>query len=210
MTELTPQTGYDPVAAEYAERFFHELRHKPFDSELLDRFAAKVQGLGPVCDLGCGPGQIARYLHDRGVEAFGVDLSPVMVEMAQRLNPDLHFEQGDMQALTAADGAWAGIVAFYSLIHIPRPAVANTLGELKRVLRTGGWLLLSFHIGQEVVHLDEWWGKPVTLDFYFFALDEMAGYLAEAGFEVEEMLNRAPYPEVEHPSCRGYILAQKP
>jgi len=90
------QADYDPVAEEYAEKFFHELQHKPFDRELLDRFATRVQGLGPVCDLGCGPGQIARYLHERGVDAFGVDLSPAMVEVAQRLNPGIHFEQGDM------------------------------------------------------------------------------------------------------------------
>jgi len=204
------QADYDPVAEEYAEKFFHELQHKPFDRELLDRFATRVQGLGPVCDLGCGPGQIARYLHERGVDAFGVDLSPAMVEVAQRLNPGIHFEQGDMQALQAADGAWGGIAAFYSIIHIPRESVVSTLRELRRVLRPGGLLLLSFHIGDEVVHLDEWWGRPVSLDFYFFSPHKLTGCLREAGLEVEEVLDRAPYQAVEHPSRRGYILARKP
>jgi SAM-dependent methyltransferase len=211
MDQLTsqPPTGYDPVAEEYAEKFFHELQHKPFDRALLDRFADRVRGLGPVCDLGCGPGQIARYLHERGVDAFGVDLSPAMIEAAQRLNPGIHFEQGNMQALRAADGAWAGIAAFYSIIHIPRESVVSALRELKRVLKPNGLLLLAFHIGDEVVHLDEWWDKPVALDFVFFSLAEMEGYVREAGFVIEEVLERAPYETVEHPSRRGYIVARK-
>jgi SAM-dependent methyltransferase len=211
MDQLTsqPPTGYDPVAEEYAEKFFHELQHKPFDRALLDRFADRVRGLGPVCDLGCGPGQIARYLHERGVDAFGVDLSPAMIEAAQRLNPGIHFEQGNMQALRAADGAWAGIAAFYSIIHIPRESVVSALRELRRVLQPNGLLLLAFHVGDEVVHLDEWWDKPVALDFVFFSLAEMEGYVREAGFVIEEVLERAPYETVEHPSRRGYIVARK-
>ncbi len=205
--------GYDPVAEEYAEKFFNELEHKPFDRQLLDRFAAKVRGLGPVCDLGCGPGQIARYLRGRDVDTFGVDLSPEMVEVARRLNPGLSFEQGDMRdlrALHAGDGEWGGIAAFYSIIHIPRQGVVSTLRELWRVLRSGGSLLLAFHIGDEVVHLDEWWDKPVSLDFYFFTLGEMEGYLRQAGFDILETLERAPFEAVEHPSRRGYIWAEKP
>ncbi len=211
MNQLTLQlpAGYDPVAEEYAEKFFHELQHKPFDRELLDRFADRVHGAGPVCDLGCGPGQIARYLHEHRVDAFGVDLSPTMIDVARRLSPGIHFEQGDMRALRAADGTWAGIAAFYSIIHIPRESVVSTLRELWRVLKPNGLLLLAFHIGNEVVHLDEWWDKPVALDFVFFSLAEMEGYLREAGFVIEEVLERAPYETVEHASRRGYIIARK-
>jgi SAM-dependent methyltransferase len=203
------QTGYDPVAEEYAEKFFHELQHKPFDRELLDRFSEGVCGTGPVCDLGCGPGQIARYLHERRVDAFGLDLSLAMIEVAQRLNPGIHFEQGDMQALRAEEGTWGGIAAFYSIIHIPRESVVRTLRELRRVLRPDGLVLLAFHIGQEVIHLDEWLDKPVSLDFFLFSLTEMEGYLREAGFAIEEVLERAPYETVEHSSRRGYIVARK-
>jgi SAM-dependent methyltransferase len=212
MNHSKPQSfpAYDAVAEEYADKFFHELQHKPFDRQLLDRFADMVRERGPVCDLGCGPGQIARYLHERGVNAFGVDLSPAMVAVAQRLNPCIHFEQGDMQAIRAEDGAWGGIAAFYSIIHIPPGEVVSTLRELWRVLSPGGLLLLAFHIGHEVIHLDEWWNKPVSLDFYFFSLDEMADYLRQADFEIDEILERSPYDCIEHPSRRGYILASKP
>jgi SAM-dependent methyltransferase len=115
-----------------------------------------------------------------------------------------------MRSLEVEDGAWGGIAAFYSIIHIPRPEVAGVLGEFKRVLRPGGLLLLAFHIGEEVVHLDEWWGQQVSVDFLFFRPEEMVGFLGSAGFRVVEVVEREPYPGVEHQSRRAYIFAEKP
>jgi trans-aconitate methyltransferase len=114
------QTSYDSVAEEYSRTFSDELTHKPLDCQLLDRFASSVQGLGPVCDLGCGPGHIARYLHDRQVNVFGMDISTGMVEQARRLNPGIEFQQGDMRGLEIEGESWGAIVAFYSVINIAR------------------------------------------------------------------------------------------
>lgn len=204
------KTSYDRVADEYVRRIYDELQHKPLDRQLLDRFADSVRGIGLACDMGCGPGHVARYLHEHGVRVCGVDLSPEMVERARRLNPAIEFIQGDMLALDAEGGAWAGIAAFYSIIHIPRGDVVRALRELRRVLRPGGLLLVAFHIGDDLVHLDEWLGHRVCIDFYFFRSDEMAGYLKSAGFEIEEVIERDPYPDVEHQSRRAYIFARKP
>ncbi len=208
--------SYDRVAAEYAARISDELRHKPLDRALLDRLADRVRPLirseaGPaVCDLGCGPGQVARYLRDRGLPVVGVDLSPGMVERARELNPDIPFEVGDMRALGVPDGTWAGVAAFYSIIHTPRDRVVDTLREIRRVLLPAGWLLLAFHLGGEVRHLAEWWGRPVDVDFVFFGRAEMEGYLQAAGFLVAESLERDPYPDVEYQGRRAYIFAQRP
>ena len=204
------QDSYDRVAEEYVRRIYDELQHKPLDRQLLDRLAVNVQGLGPICDLGCGPGHVARYLHERGASVCGVDVSPGMVEQARRLNPDIEFNQGNMLALDVTDEAWGGIAAFYSIIHIPRDEVVPALRELKRVLRPGGRLLLAFHIGAEVVHLDEWWGQRVAPDFVFLTPQEIEGGLRSAGFAIEEVIEREPYPDVEHPSQRAYIFARKP
>jgi hypothetical protein len=83
------------------------------------------------------------------------------------------------------------------------------LTELRRVLRPQGTLLLTFHIGQETTHLDEWWGRQVSLDAVFFETDEMKGYLGSAGFTLEEVIERDPYPDVEVQTRRAYIFAQK-
>jgi SAM-dependent methyltransferase len=205
------RSSYDSVAEEYAAHFSNELEHKPLDRELLNRFAREVEGKGTVCDLGCGPGHLAGYLRARGLrDVIGLDLSPGMLEQARRLNPDIEFLQGDMRALDLPDGSLAGIAAFYSIIHNPKDGVTAVLRELRRVLKPGGVLLLAFHKGEQVIHRDELLGKPVTLDFAFFMPEEMRAWLEEAGFSVEEVIEREPYAEVEHPSQRVYIWSRKP
>jgi ubiquinone/menaquinone biosynthesis C-methylase UbiE len=204
------QATYDHVAEEYARRIFDELQYKPLDRQWLDRLAAGVPEDGVICDMGCGPGQVARYLRDRGAQVIGVDLSAQMIEQARRLNPDLEFRQGNMLALDVADGVWAGIAAFYSIIHVPREEVMTALHELMRVLQPGGLLLVTFHIGTEVIHLEEWWEQPVSADFVYFQAPEMQAYLQAAGFQIEDLLERPPYPDVEYQSHRAYILARKP
>ena len=121
------QAGYDAVAMEYAEKFRDEMDDKPFDRECLDRLVRNVGDLGPICDLGCGPSQIARYLHRNGVKVLGVDLSPRMVAEAKRLNPGIQFHQGNMLSLPDKDNFWGGIAAFYCIIHIPRELIVDAL-----------------------------------------------------------------------------------
>ena len=202
--------SYDELAATYTERIFTELAGKPLDRHLLNRLAEDVRGHGLVADLGCGPGHVARYLHDQGVRMLGIDLSPRMIDSARQRSPDIEFRVGDMRALDLPDGALAGIVAFYSLIHIGEPEMRATLRELRRVLAPGGLLLVAFHIGEETVHRDELWGHPVSLDFRFLMPSPMVARLIEAGFVVLERVEREPYPEVEHPSRRCYLLARSP
>ena len=209
-TVLNTQTSYDQVAVEYAEKFKDEMDDKPFDRDCLDRLAREAGDLGPICDLGCGPGQIARYLHRQGVDTLGVDLSPRMVAEAQRLNPEIPFHQGDMLSLPDPDHSWGGIAAFYCIIHIPREQVVDALREMKRVLKPGGVLLVTFHIGDEIKHLDEWWEKPVNLDFAFFQPAEMETWLKEAGYELEETIVREPNPAVEVATRRAYVFARNP
>lgn len=204
------QTSYDRVAKEYTARIAGELDHKPLDRHLLNWFVEQVQGRGPVWDLGCGPGHVARYLHERGVPICGLDLSAEMVAQARRLHPEIVFVQGNLRALNAEAESLGGIVAFYSLIHIPRAEIVAVLSELKRALHPGGVLLLAFHIGDEVLHCHELWEQPVTLDFIFFQTQEMLDYLDAAGFTVEAVMERAPYVDAEHPSQRAYICAAKP
>lgn len=206
------QGSYDRVAADYAAEFACEMDAKPFDRKMLDWLAEKVTGLGAICDMGCGPGQVARYLHGRGVEACGVDLSAEMVRHARTLNPDIPFQQGDVLALTdVADETYGGVAAFYSLIHVPRERLVEALHELRRVLRRGGALLVTFHIGRDTLHKDEFLGHTVSLDFHFFESAEMKERLAAAGFDLEEAVERDPYPPaVEYQSRRAYIFARKP
>ena len=161
----------------------------------------------PVGDLGCGPGHVAAYLADQGVPVVGVDLSPGMLAQAPAGLPVV---AGDLRALPLADGALAAAVAFYSLIHLPPGSEVAALTEIRRVVRPGGVLLAAVHVGTEVRHLDEWWGEPVSVDFRFFEVAELTGWLAAAGWTVEAVAEREHYPGVEVETRRAYVTAVRP
>jgi len=203
--------SYDQLADEYARRIFNELLYKPLDRELLDRFAAQVSGHGEVCDMGCGPGHVARYLRGAATPVFGLDLSPKMLEQARQLSPDIEFREGNMMALDLHDGTLAGITAFYAIVNIPRRSLPSVFREMNRVLQPNGLLLLAFHIGDEMQHEEELWGQHISMDFFLFQPSEIQQYLEAAGLIVEEIIEREPYaPEVEYQSRRAYIFARKP
>jgi ubiquinone/menaquinone biosynthesis C-methylase UbiE len=132
-----------------------------------------------------------------------------MVAEAQRLNPEIPFHQGNMLSLPDADDSWGGIAAFYCIIHIPREQIVDALCEMRRVLKPGGMLLVTFHIGEQIEHIETWWEKSVNLDFAFRLPNEMEAWLKEAGFELVETLIREPNPEVEVATQRAYIFARK-
>jgi SAM-dependent methyltransferase len=201
--------SYDRVADEYARRISSELQHKPLDRELLNRFAAAVIGRGDVCDMGCGPGHIARHLRDRGATIFGLDLSPRMLEQARQLNPDISFREGNMMSLDLPNGALAGIAAFYAIVNLPKESLLSVFREMRRVLQPGGLLLLAFHCGDKILHEDELWGRPISMDFFLFRPPLIRHFLESAGFAIEEVIEREPYsPEVEYQSRRAYIFAR--
>lgn len=203
--------SYDRIADEYALRISSELQHKPLDRDLLNRFAAEMAGRGQVCDMGCGPGQVARYLRDAGTIVFGLDLSEKMLDQARRLNPDISFRQGNMMALDLEDRTLAGIAAFYAIVNISNEFLPSVFWEMNRVLRPGGLLLLAFHTGDEVLHEEELWGRAISMDFFLFQPSQIRRCLEDAGLGVEQLIERGPYaPEVEYQSRRAYIFARKP
>ena len=200
--------SYDSAARAYAEHLAGELAGKPLDRHLLNRFAEDMRGRGLVADLGCGPGHVSRYLHERDVTTVGLDLSPGMVEVAASLNPGLDFRVDDMTRLNLADASLAGIVSFYSIVHFQAAELGGVFQQMRRVLVSGGLALVAFHIGEQVVHLDDLFGAPVSLDFRFHDPGKVVAELRTAQLPVIEHTEREPYEGAEHPSRRCYLLAR--
>jgi len=161
-------------------------------------FAGLVRdaGGGPVADVGCGPGYVTGHLNDLGVDAFGIDLSPGMVAIARRDYPDLRFEVGTMTDLDLADESVAGVVAFWSVIHVPDHSVPGVFGQFRRVLRQGGSLLVGFHVGSGTRHTSEGYsGRAIGVDSHRRRPDQVAHWLREAGFTIEAELVMRPDEE---------------
>lgn len=204
------ETLYDRVAKEYAEAFARELEKKPKDQEILQRFFREMGNRKPVWDFGCGPGQTTSYLKNLGMEISGLDLSEKNLEQAGTLHPGIPFRKGNILALDFENEALAGVVAFYAIVHFTEEQVGLAFREVFRVLHLGGVFLLTFHIGEETLHLEEFLGKKVEIDFMFFSPDFISRCLKDSGFERIEVIEREPYPGVEYQSRRAYVFARKP
>jgi SAM-dependent methyltransferase len=193
------RVSYDTDAAGYAEKVDGLLEANPYLRASLALFAELVRdaGGGPVADVGCGPGYVTRHLNDLGVDAFGIDLSAEMVALARRDFPDLRFEVGTMTDLDLADDSVTGVLAFWSVIHVPDDAVPGVFAQFRRVLRLGGPLLVGFHVGNETRHTRVGYtGRPIDVDSHRRRPDQVADWLREAGFDIEAELVMHPDADV--------------
>jgi SAM-dependent methyltransferase len=182
------RVSYDAVAGSYAEVVRELLSETPYERAVVDLFAQFVGG-GVVADVGCGSGRITDYLRGLGVDALGIDLSPAMVEVARREHPGVRFEVGSMTELDLPDASLAGLVAWYSLIHVPDDEIGLVFGHFRRVLRAGGPLLVGFHVGDESqLKTQGYGGHPMNVYVHLRQPERVAGWLEEAGFTVEAQM----------------------
>jgi SAM-dependent methyltransferase len=203
------RAAYDLASQAYAQKFISELDYKPFDRELLRQFASMVGSQKPVLDIGCGPGHTTAHLTSLGLVATGIDLSPRMIETASSTFPLSHFEVGDFFALPNKSSSVGGILAFYCIVHLAPGELAAAFEEMSRVLVGGGVLLLSFHVGSHVVRAENFLETSAVLDFTFFDPVDVEAALRAVRLNPIDVRTRQPY-EIEYPSRRCYIFAQKP
>jgi SAM-dependent methyltransferase len=208
------RASYSAVAEDYARRFGNELVAKPLDRAMITGFAELVlaAGGGPVADVGCGPGRVTAFLDSLGLRASGIDLSPQMISVARRSHPGLRFEVGSMLALDLPDGALGGLLAWYSVIHVPDEELPGVFAGFCRVLAPGGYVLLGFQAGDGPLHLTQALGHEISLDFHHRRPEHVAGLLGQAGLVVRAGLLREPDEDGDFPerTQQAFVLARKP
>ncbi|MFE0024366.1 class I SAM-dependent DNA methyltransferase [Amycolatopsis sp. NPDC059021] len=206
------RAAYDKVAADYHELLRKSLARMPYDRAMLGVFAEHVRAadVGPVADVGCGPGRITAYLDSLGVPVSGIDLSPEMIAVARRTYPALRFEVGSMSTLDLKDGELGGVVAYYSIIHTPPELLPPVFAEFARVLAPGGHLLLAFQVGDQPRHITSAYGHD-GLDYNAYRLqpDHITALAADAGLQTVSRLVREPEGEYES-SPQAYLIIRKP
>ncbi|WP_031526140.1 class I SAM-dependent DNA methyltransferase [Streptomyces sp. NRRL F-5123] len=202
------RASYDTVAESYTEYVRDLLDDLPQERAAFGQFAdlVRANGDGPVADVGCGPGHVTAYLRHLGLDAFGIDLSPRLIEIARRDNPGVRFEVGTMTDLPFPDASAAGLLAYYSLIHIPDDVIPQVLAHFHRVLRPGAPLLLGFHVGDESrLKTEGYGGHPMRVHVHRRPHTRLAAWLTAAGFTVASHET----PTSAEGSAGGILLAHR-
>lgn len=201
---------YNKTAGEYNLNFADELSKKPFDRLLLEGFARDNKNKKRVADFGCGPGQTTKFLKEAGIANItGVDISPGMIKKARTVYPDIKFETGDMLGLKYKNEFFDSAIAFYAIVNFDYKHVKTAFEEINRVLKPAGQFLFSFHTGEGKVHLDSFLNENVDIVFYFFNTEKIIDLLKKTGYGIITAAERYPYENIEYPSKRSYILADK-
>ncbi|MGI5426773.1 class I SAM-dependent methyltransferase [Streptomyces sp. CA-179760] len=190
MTEPSHLTAiresYDTVAADYARLVKEPAELDPVSRAMLAAFAELAAPLGPVADLGCGPGKVTAHLAALGVPVFGVDVSPRMIELARAAYPELRFTVGSMTDLEIGTGELGGILAYYTTHHTPPQWLPTVFAEFHRTLAPGGRLMLAGHVGSgEHLRPTRAYGDhPVSYESHLLPPDRIAELLRQAGLVV--------------------------
>ena len=171
----------------------------PADEHLVTSWAAQVDG--PVLDAGCGPGHWTAHLTERGGDVRGVDQVPAFVEHARVAHPGLPFDLGSVDALPYAAGRFAGVLAWYSLVHHEPSTLRRPLDEFARVLRPGGHLLVGFFVGAEVEPFDH-----AVVTAWRWSVEALTEQLRASGFTTVEAHTRVA--AAPGPRPHGAVLAR--
>jgi ubiquinone/menaquinone biosynthesis C-methylase UbiE len=203
------RAAYDTVADDYVAAFGDDLDVLPVDRSVLDAVAHRLGRGGRVLDVGCGPGQVGRYLAAHGdLEVVGLDLALRMLRLAGRAAGRDTFVDGDMRTLPFLRHSFAAVVAFYSIQHLARSDLGAALGEFRRVLRPDGALVVATHLGGGEVQVDQFLGHQIgAVGGTLYEEEELRADLARQSFTVERSVRRDPLPH-EHPSERIYLIAR--
>ena len=206
--ELT-RRNYNAMAHRYAEWVPGAFRKQTFDLAMLRAFAELVGGQAnrSVLDVGCGPGHVTDWMARTGLPARGLDLSPVMVDLARQAHPELRFDEGSMLDLDVADASVGGVLAYFSIIHTPPADLPTAFAEFARGLVPGGFLLVSFQTGHDAPVGWKAFDHKVSPAFSW-SIDGIADLLVAAGFDEMARLRVEAGPSDRF--AGGHLLARRP
>lgn len=151
------------------------------------------------------------HLAERGCRPEGLDLSEAMIHRARLDHPGFSCDVGTLKRLEYDDDAFDGVFSWYSTIHHPDEDLDRMVGEMARVLKPGGLLLVAFQSGEGMRRVGEGFaalGFEVVLNRHHRSLEYMAARLAEHGLDVVARLEREAMGDEEDP--QAVVLARKP
>lgn len=172
---------YDKIAGKYTRKYFNDLTDLPY----IDRFLKKLPSGARILDIGCGPGTFTKYLLEKGFNVEGIDLSEEMIKIAKVKVPKANFKLMDMRRISYPGNFFDGLLAAYSLIHIPTEEMIDTLRGFKKILKPNGSMMIIVQGGEPDKFVNEPLKKGEKIFINFFTKERLSKLVAQAGFEIE-------------------------
>jgi SAM-dependent methyltransferase len=187
VSEQSVRDAYSSMSEQYIALFDGDWQAHVDDTALVRGHLAGLNGT--VFDLGCGPGHWTAYLHSLGVDVTGVDLVPEFIDHARTSFTGPEFRLGSMTELDVPDHSAAGILSWYSTIHLSPQELDGVLAEFRRMLAPSGRLVIGFFDSDdEVAEFDH-----KVLAAYRWPVDELSARLTKAGFtELQRLKQQFP------------------
>lgn len=177
---------YNKVAEKYTDQYFSDKTDIP----LIDKFLSFLPKKATILDVGCGPGQHTNYMIEKGFNVEGIDLSKEMIRIAKKKVPEGIFSIKDIRNLSFSDNSFDGLLAAYSLIHIPTKELHLTLRGFYRVLKPKGYMLLIVQKGKSDQIVDEPLKEGEKTFINFFTKKRLSNYLSDVGFSIVDMIEK--------------------
>jgi len=176
------ESGYDAIADRYAEAIRAGRGPETYFRGFLARVLEPIPEGGTVLDLGCGAGLVTADLTTRA-RVVGVDISAGQLELARRNAPAARFVRADMVDLAFAPASFDAVVAFWTLIHVPREVHASLLARIHGWLKPGALFAGTLGSGDNPAeHVPDFYGAPMC--WSHFDGDTNRGLLRGAGFDI--------------------------
>lgn len=201
MTDGQVRDAYAARATEYTRALGSLEEMHDLDRRRIQRWAEDIPGR--VLDGGCGPGHWAAFLHEQGVDVEGVDLVPAFIESARTRFPDVPFRVGALDRLDVPDRSLHGVLAWYSLIHVPPEELPATLSAIARALVPRGRVLIGFFESATA----EPFPHAITTAYYW-PIEQIRHLLNQAGFTVLDIESRRDPGQRPHASISAAAHCQ--
>ena len=178
------RNNYDSIAKKYSA----DINGVIEDQDILDLFISNLEPHGTVLDLGGGIGQITNFLQEKGYNAICYDFSEQMMKQAKSSFPNINYILDDMTNIgDHFDGeSLDGIIAFYSLFHIPKEQVKETFSAISKLLKRDGIFCFNVQLGDGEEYVNEPYleeGKKV-LYFNYFSNSQINNLLEENNLDL--------------------------
>ncbi len=194
---------YDEISTPYATKF-----NEPSDN--IDDFLKLIGKGGKILDAGCGPGVDVAYVASKGFDIIGIDFSEKMLEIAKRGNPKIYFRKADIRKLNFKPNTFDGIIASFSIIHIPKKNINKTVDNFYKLLKPNGVIYIGIQEGKsQEIFLTEPLKPDEKIFLNIISAREIKEILTKAGFIILDEFSRPAESKEEFDFNKFVIIAKK-